>query len=233
MDFLADARRRAFSFWLRTGRLPRWAGGGTAEVKFNPWHDPDNGRFTFAGTGRYFGRGSSSRAKQPGDASFSRNRRDPSFGGFGGGGQGFNGGGADGSWDEPKPEPGKDEPYGGYGGGSSNGGGASGSWPAPEPDSQRGRGRQTRRGRSPNGSPLAQTQTAPRQAGGEAMTAGTGAASAQMGTIFGSTRQACLGSSRAQSLSATRRVDLALPSPALEVRTEGRRTMADISWHHA
>lgn len=29
------------------------------ELKFNPWHDPDDGRFTFVGQGRYFGRGSS------------------------------------------------------------------------------------------------------------------------------------------------------------------------------
>lgn len=27
------------------------------EVKFNPWHDEENGRFTFAGQGRYFGAG--------------------------------------------------------------------------------------------------------------------------------------------------------------------------------
>jgi hypothetical protein len=60
MDFLADARRRAFSLWLRTGRLPRWARGGTTEVKYKPWHDQEDGRFTFAGTGRYFGRGGSS-----------------------------------------------------------------------------------------------------------------------------------------------------------------------------
>lgn len=56
MDILAEARRRAFSQWLRTGRLPNWLKFGNAEFKFNPWHDPDNGRFTFAGTGRYFDR---------------------------------------------------------------------------------------------------------------------------------------------------------------------------------
>jgi hypothetical protein len=59
MDFLAHARRRAFSLWLRTGRLPRWARGATSEVKYNPWHDQEDGRFTFAGTGRYVGRGGS------------------------------------------------------------------------------------------------------------------------------------------------------------------------------
>lgn len=39
---------RPFEHWLRTGRLPD---GGTAQViqlKFNPYHDPRNGRFTFA-----------------------------------------------------------------------------------------------------------------------------------------------------------------------------------------
>ena len=47
----------AFSLYLRTGR--RVAPSGV-EVKFNPWHDEENGRFTFAGQGRYFGRGGSS-----------------------------------------------------------------------------------------------------------------------------------------------------------------------------
>ena len=42
----------AFEIYLRTGRRVR-AG---VEVKFNPWHDPEDGRFTFAGQGRYFGR---------------------------------------------------------------------------------------------------------------------------------------------------------------------------------
>lgn len=45
-----------FQTWLRTGR--RTAPGGI-EFKFNPWHDPDDGRFTFAGTGRYFPQGGS------------------------------------------------------------------------------------------------------------------------------------------------------------------------------
>lgn len=39
----------AFEIYLRTGRRVKGI-----EVKFNPWHDPDNGRFTFVGTGRYF-----------------------------------------------------------------------------------------------------------------------------------------------------------------------------------
>lgn len=36
----------AFSLYLRTGR--RVAPSGV-EVKFNPWHDEENGRFTFTG----------------------------------------------------------------------------------------------------------------------------------------------------------------------------------------
>lgn len=78
---------QAFSFdvFLRTGRLMP---GQNIETKFNPWHDPANGRFTFARTGRYFGRGSSQKVT-------------------GGGGR-FGGAGATGSWDQgnPRPKPG-------------------------------------------------------------------------------------------------------------------------------
>jgi LysM repeat protein len=46
---VADARRvTAFSVYLRTGRRGI---SGNLEVKFNPWHDPADGRFTFAGRG--------------------------------------------------------------------------------------------------------------------------------------------------------------------------------------
>ncbi|HUD90624.1 DNA/RNA non-specific endonuclease [Sphingobium sp.] len=41
----------AFSLYLRTGRRVDPA---AVEVKFNPWHDEQDGRFTFAGHGRYF-----------------------------------------------------------------------------------------------------------------------------------------------------------------------------------
>ncbi|WP_294330411.1 DNA/RNA non-specific endonuclease [uncultured Sphingomonas sp.] len=47
----ATEQRRAFAIWLRTGRWVRIGGEGAIEFKFNPWHDPSNGRFTFAGTG--------------------------------------------------------------------------------------------------------------------------------------------------------------------------------------
>lgn len=43
----------AFSIWMRTGRRIE---GRALEVKFNPWHDPENGRFTFVGQGNYFPR---------------------------------------------------------------------------------------------------------------------------------------------------------------------------------
>ena len=49
-------RRRAFSVWLRTGRWPTVTAADDVEVKFNPWHDPADGRFTFAGSGRAYGR---------------------------------------------------------------------------------------------------------------------------------------------------------------------------------
>lgn len=58
-------RRRAFSVWLRTGRWPTATIADNVEVKFNPWHDPADGRFTFAGGGRNYGRGG---AKPIGDA---------------------------------------------------------------------------------------------------------------------------------------------------------------------
>ena len=72
-----NERRRAFSIWLRTGRLPSARGPDGIELKFNPWHDPETGRFTFVGAGRNYGQFGS--------------------GGFSGGG----GGSATGSWDRP------------------------------------------------------------------------------------------------------------------------------------
>ncbi len=56
MIHISDSeRRRAFTLWLRTGRLPSLHDADGVEVKFNPWHDPENGRFTFVGGGRNFG----------------------------------------------------------------------------------------------------------------------------------------------------------------------------------
>lgn len=42
-----EERRRAFAVWLRTGRRPAATPDGI-ELKFNPYHDPRNGQFTFA-----------------------------------------------------------------------------------------------------------------------------------------------------------------------------------------
>ena len=99
----------AFELYLRTGR--RLAPlSSELETKFNPWHDPNDGRFTFSRQGNYF----------PG-------RRGAIIGsgrdGFVRGGGGFGGGGAGGSW-ESKPD---DSPRP-FRGGSSSGAGASGSW---------------------------------------------------------------------------------------------------------
>lgn len=54
-------RRSAFEIYLRTGRrVPEEA--EEPETKFNPWHDPNNGQFTFAGQGRRFGAASADTA---------------------------------------------------------------------------------------------------------------------------------------------------------------------------
>ncbi len=57
-----NKRARDFSNWLRTGRLPLVIGPGGLELKYNPWHDPDDGRFTFAKSGLFFGAGGSGSA---------------------------------------------------------------------------------------------------------------------------------------------------------------------------
>jgi LysM repeat protein len=44
----------AFEIYLRTGRV---RSRSALEVKFNPWHDPDDGRFTFRNSGKRFGDG--------------------------------------------------------------------------------------------------------------------------------------------------------------------------------
>lgn len=48
MQTSRSLERQAFTFWLRTGRLPPPRAADGRELKFNPYHDPDNGRFTFA-----------------------------------------------------------------------------------------------------------------------------------------------------------------------------------------
>lgn len=44
-----------FSHWLRTGRLPPVRTADGIELKFNPWHDSEDGRFTSAGAGSAYG----------------------------------------------------------------------------------------------------------------------------------------------------------------------------------
>jgi hypothetical protein len=56
MTSVEEGQRRAFGIWLRTGRLPSIRNADGVELKFNPWHDPQDGRFTFAGAGRYHGK---------------------------------------------------------------------------------------------------------------------------------------------------------------------------------
>ena len=91
-----------FEFFLRTGRkVPDHA---TISLKFNPWHDPDDGRFTFREQGTAYGGGRSGGGAGSGSAPSPRRKR-TLFGGFGGGGGGFNGGGASGSWPAPTRTP--------------------------------------------------------------------------------------------------------------------------------
>lgn len=47
IEISGEERRRAFAVWLRTGRRPTVTPDGV-ELKFNPYHDPRNGQFTFA-----------------------------------------------------------------------------------------------------------------------------------------------------------------------------------------
>lgn len=66
MSHRSDSNQQsAFSRWLRSGRLPVVRTAGKLELKFNPWHDPENGRFTFAGSGQYHGGGAGTRDHVP------------------------------------------------------------------------------------------------------------------------------------------------------------------------
>lgn len=56
MDVSPQVKRQAYSHWLRTGRWPVARGPDGIELKFNPYHDPRNGRFTFAPGGAGGGR---------------------------------------------------------------------------------------------------------------------------------------------------------------------------------
>jgi len=54
IDISDDQRRHAFSVWLPSGRLPSIRSADGIELKFNPWHDPETGRFTFVGAGQRY-----------------------------------------------------------------------------------------------------------------------------------------------------------------------------------
>lgn len=106
--------RSAFDLFLRTGRRFRHEAGPAVEVKFNPWHDPDDGQFTFAGQGNRHGQveggtqganvdGSRSGGDKRDTPQTDRSLQDRSWGsgGFTGGGGGSGGGGGatgDGYW---------------------------------------------------------------------------------------------------------------------------------------
>lgn len=96
MQHLAVGKRGSFELWLRTGHRSCPDIAKTLECKFNPWHDPDDGRFTFAGSGRHYG-GSAGRDSQQAARSARRKAgplrvdvpglpSDQSTRGFGGGG---------------------------------------------------------------------------------------------------------------------------------------------------
>jgi HK97 family phage portal protein len=63
---------------------------GILELKYNPWHDAQDGKFTFAGRGQNYGGGGASGSWGPPKPR--------------GGGGSFGGGGASGSWDKPEPK---------------------------------------------------------------------------------------------------------------------------------
>lgn len=74
----SDGRQSsAFSRWLRTGKLPSALGPDGLELKFNPWHDPADGRFTFAGAGRRYGAGGTDVAREANSRTVPRAGRAP------------------------------------------------------------------------------------------------------------------------------------------------------------
>ena len=78
-----SAEAIAFERYVRTG-IRSSAQSRSIEVKFNPWHDPANGRFTFSGQGRYSGAGSTTSADAPRNQRQSRANAtgDPDYGRF-------------------------------------------------------------------------------------------------------------------------------------------------------
>lgn len=74
------AHRSGFSYWLRTGRLPTALSPEGIELKFNPWHDPEDGRFTFVGAGSHYGSSAADPTDEPGARASYRIDDSPSMG---------------------------------------------------------------------------------------------------------------------------------------------------------
>ena len=74
------ANRSGFSHWLRTGRLPTAISREGVELKFNPWHDPEDGRFTSVGAGSRYGSNAADPTDKPGARASSRIDGPPSIG---------------------------------------------------------------------------------------------------------------------------------------------------------
>lgn len=90
----------SFGLWLRTGRrVPAQLTDPALEVKFNPYHDPRNGQFTFGPESG--GSDSADMARRPKRVRRGGTRGSGTF--TGGGGGSFGGGGASGSgyWMNP------------------------------------------------------------------------------------------------------------------------------------
>jgi hypothetical protein len=79
MSNLKRIPKEWFDLYLRTGTA-LWEAADCAELKFNPWHDPATGQFTFSGKGT------------------------SGAGGFTEGRSGSGGGGAQASWGTPLPK---------------------------------------------------------------------------------------------------------------------------------
>lgn len=97
----AHGQQSGFAIWMRTGRWPDPGASAAIERKFNPWHDPDDGRFTFAGQGRHYGSGGA--GSPAATAPRKRGRFKPRGGSFGGAG-------VSGSFGEPLPAKPKAKP---------------------------------------------------------------------------------------------------------------------------
>jgi hypothetical protein len=118
-----------FEIYLRTGlRVKSIVEVEQIFLKFNPWHDPRDGRFTFSGAGT-----TSGAAHQRSSSGASHSRQAPkqkpshTHDAFRGGGGSTGGGGASGSRKTPNASP----PFR-AGGGSFGGHGATGSWSEPK-----------------------------------------------------------------------------------------------------